>query len=267
LRFKTPDTDQSLLKTLIGQRAVVLSESLAIRQGFIVGDSFPLPTPAGELLLPIAGIYRDYSNDRGSVMMDRALLDEIYGAQPPTNLALYVAPDQDPATLREEMLAEISSSRSVLLFTQKDLRQEVVRIFDSTFSITWALEAIAALMAMAGIAICLYTLFLEQRPDWHMLRILGTSTPQLRGIAMTQAAIIGFISQFLGLLLGLAMAMVLVFVINVQSFGWTIEFRPPWMILGVSLVLVPLFTCSAGWLSLKRVFRNHSDLGLPGQAG
>ena len=113
----------------------------------------------------------------------------------------------------------------------------MLRIFDSTFAITYALEIIAVVVAMLGVAATLLTLVLERRRELSMLRLIGAARRQVQRVVVIEAALIGAVSQAIGLVVGLALSVVLVYVINVQSFGWTIQFRVPVLfLLQVSVV-------------------------------
>jgi putative ABC transport system permease protein len=131
----------------------------------------------------------------------------------------------------------------------------VLRIFDSTFAITYALEIIAIAVAMLGVAATLLTLVLERRRELSMLRLIGAARRQVQRVVVIEAALIGAISQILGLVVGLALSVLLVYVINVQSFGWTIQFRVPWLFLAQVSVLVVVATAVAGLYPARQAAR------------
>jgi putative ABC transport system permease protein len=122
-----------------------------------------------------------------------------------------------------------------------------MQIFDRTFSITWALEAVAILVAMLGAANSLLALVLDRRRELGLLRYLGASGGQIRGMILTEAAFLGLFATILGLALGFALSLLLIFVVNKQSFGWTIQFHPPWVLLSAALLLVWCVTVLAGF--------------------
>jgi putative ABC transport system permease protein len=115
----------------------------------------------------------------------------------------------------------------VFIHTNASLRTEVLRIFDSTFAITYALEAIAIFVGIMGVTGTLLTLILERRRELTTLRLVGADARQIRRMVVIEAGLIGLVSQALGLVAGLGLALILIFVINVQSFGWTIQFHVP----------------------------------------
>ena len=130
--------------------------------------------------------------------------------------------------------------------TNATLRAEVLRIFDATFAITYALEAIAIFVAIMGVATTLLTLVLERREELAMLRLVGAGRAQIRRMVVLEAAMLGVVSQALGLAVGVVLSVILIYVINVQSFGWTIQFDLPIWFLVRSTVLVAVATAVAG---------------------
>jgi putative ABC transport system permease protein len=119
-----------------------------------------------------------------------------------------------------------------------ELRRAAIEIFDRTFAITWALEAVALVVAMLGAANSLLALVLDRRREIGLLRYMGASTGQIRGMILTEAGFLGLLAAILGLALGFALSVVLVFVVNRQSFGWTIQFHPPGVLLAAALAAV-----------------------------
>ena len=128
----------------------------------------------------------------------------------------------------------------------------MLRIFDSTFAITYALELIAIVVAMFGVAGTLLTLVIERRRELTLLRLVGALRRQVQRAVVIEAAIIGAISMGIGLVVGLALSLLLVYVINVQSFGWTIQFSVPWLFLAQVSLAVIVATAIAGLLPARR---------------
>jgi putative ABC transport system permease protein len=239
---------------------IVISEPLALRYHLGVGDSLALFTPTGEHAFPIKAIYYDYSNDRGSATMDHLTYQKFFGELVPTNMAIFLKPGADAERVREDLLEKLGPGKNVHIFTNASLRTEVMRIFDRSFSITWALELVAILVAMAGVATTVLTLVLERREEMNLLRQLGTSPAQQRRTLALEAGVIGALSQAMGIGLGLLLSLVLIYVINVQSFGWTIQFHFPWLLLIQFCVALPLATAAAGWLFAKWILRRTARI-------
>ncbi len=126
------------------------------------------------------------------------------------------------------------------------LRRIAVEVFDRTFAVTWALEAIAIVVAMLGTANSLLALVLDRRREIGLIRYLGADDGQVRRMVLTEAGLVGLLAAGRGLMLGAALSLELIYVIDKQSFGWTIQFHPPLVLLAGALLLVWVFTIAAG---------------------
>ena len=191
-------------------------------------------------------MYYDYTTDRGVVVMDRGTFARHFGEQRPTSLTVYLRPGSDAAAVRADLMARLGERHRVFIHTNASLRAEVLRIFDSTFAITYALEAIAIFVGILGVSGTLLTLILERRRELTTLRLVGADRRQVRKMVVIEAGMIGVVSQALGLAAGLGLALILIYVINVQSFGWTIQFYLPGPFLLQSSVALFVATALAG---------------------
>ena len=239
---------------------VLVSEPFSTRYGKRAGDSVTLQTPRGPIEVPIAAVYFDYSSDRGVVMMDNATLARHFGVQPPTGLTVYVRDGAEPEAVRASLLGQLDGTAGIFIFTNRALRREVLNIFDSTFAVTYALQAIAILVALLGIVGTLMTLVIERRRELGILRAMGASRGQVRAMVVAEAAMLGAISQAAGLVLGLLLALILVYVVNLQSFGWTIHLSIPWSSLAQMSALVVVTTLLAGIYPAQRAMREHAGV-------
>ncbi len=254
LLFKQPDTRtaREAMRTAIGRDEVVVSESFAIRQHASLGDTVRLQTRTGPAAFRVVAIYYDYTTDRGVIAMDRRTFAAHYGEQPWSSLGVYLKAGVNAEQARDRLLSAIGDAHQVQIRTNPSLRREILRIFDSTFAITWALECIAIVIAILGVSGTLLTLILEREPELTVLRLIGTDRHQVRRMVVGEAALIGAVSQLIGLVVGLALSAVLIYVVNLQSFGWTIQFHLPWAFLVQSTILIVLSTSLAALYPARR---------------
>jgi len=252
LLFKSPANAREELRRAIGQDTVIVSEPFATRYRKRDGDTIEIPTPQGPRPFRIAAVYYDYSSDRGVVVMDRGTFRKYFGELAPSGVAAYLKPGANPEQVRGEMLDMLDEGHRAFIFSNRTLRNEVLVVFDSTFAITYALELIAIAVAMLGVAGTLLTLVLERRRELSLLRLTGADRRQVRRMVIIEAALIGAVSQGIGLAVGLALSMVLIYVINVQSFGWTIQFHLPLAFLIQSSIAVVVATAIAGIYPARR---------------
>ena len=259
LLFKAPRDGRAALAAAVGRDAVLVSEPFASKYGVQPGSVIRLSTRQGEVPFTVAAVYYDYALDRGIVVMDRPVFARYFGDLPPTSAAAYLREGADPERVRSEILAAMDEGHRAFVYTNRALRAEVLRIFDSTFAITYALELIAIAVAMLGVAGTLLTLVLERRRELTMLRLIGALKRQVQRVVVTEAALIGATSMSIGLVVGVALSVLLVYVINVQSFGWTIQFRVPVLFLAQVSLAVVAATAVAGFYPARRATRLAVD--------
>jgi putative ABC transport system permease protein len=246
LVFKEPADGKAALRGAIGKDAVVASESFALKAEKRAGDIVRLQTPHGPADFRLAAVYFDYTTDRGVVVMDRGTFTRHFGEQRPTSLTVYLRPGSDPLAVRADLMSKLGERHRVFIHTNASIRDEVLRIFDSTFAITYALEAIAVFVGILGVSGTLLTLILERRRELTTLRLVGADRRQIRKMVVIEAGMIGLVSQVLGWVAGLGLALILIYVINVQSFGWTIQFYVPGLFLLQSSLALFIATAIAG---------------------
>jgi putative ABC transport system permease protein len=246
LVFKAPVDGRDALRGAIGEDAVAVSESFARRFRARVGEAILLPTPAGARPFRVAAEYFDYSTDRGVVVMDRGTFRRHFGDLRPTSLTVYLRPGANPQAFRDRILASIGPDHRVFIHTNASLRAEVLKIFDATFAITYGLEAVAVIVALLGVTATLVTLMIERRGELALLRLVGAGPRRMRRMILIESGLLGLVGQGLGLAAGFLLALILVYVINVQSFGWTIQFHVPAGFLLQASVLLLVTTLLAG---------------------
>ncbi len=226
-----------VLAELRDSHAVLVSEPFANKHHARPGDSLALSLGDNVASFRVVDIYYDYSSERGSILMDRNVMLRYLPDPAASNLAIYVAPDARIEDVRGE-IERAAAGHRVLMFTNRDLRGEALRIFDRTFAITYALEAIAVLVAVMGVAGALLALVIDRRRELGLLSFLGAASGQIRKLIVIEAGLIGLLANFAGIALGFALSLVLIFVINKQSFGWTIRFHWPVAVLLGALTTV-----------------------------
>jgi len=210
---------------------VLLSEVLANRLRLHDGDKVSITTPAGPTAASVEGIFYDYATDGGKIVMDRTWYQRQWHDDRVTVFSIYLAAGADAEHVRQSIMTHVAGLGGVtvppLVIRNHELRQEILEIFDRSFLLTYVLEAIAVLVAILGIVNTLVTAVLERRREFATLRALGASTRQVERLVLWEAAYLGLIGAVLGVVGGLLLALVLIHVINKQSFGWTIQMTVP----------------------------------------
>ncbi|HEX8089698.1 MAG TPA: FtsX-like permease family protein, partial [Blastocatellia bacterium] len=244
--FKSPGNAREAIRGAIGRDEIIVNESFALRYGKQVGDKAELPTASGRAEFSIIAIYYDYSSSRGWAVMDRETYARHFPYARPTTMSIYLREAADAEQVNDRLTRALGGRYQMLFTTSGVLRRDVMRIFDSTFAITYALELIAIMVAGLGVISTLITLILERRGEIAVLGYLGATRGQVRRMVVIEALLLGAVSQAIGIATGLMLSLVLIYVINVQSFGWTIQFHLPVGFLIQSTLLILAATAVAG---------------------
>jgi putative ABC transport system permease protein len=237
LEFMEGDWDGVL--DAMDRDAAAVSESFSRRFEKGRGDTIVLSTPSGDQALRIAGIYYDYTTDAGAVMLRHATFARLFRDTTLTNVALYLPDTAHLDGVRELIERRFGSRYSLLVYSNRALRHQVLDIFDQTFAITYALQVVAIVVAAIGVANTLAALVVERSREIGIMKAIGASARQVRRMTLVQAGLIALASQTLGVVAGLLLSAILIYVINRVSFGWTIQFELfPDVIAGSTLLVI-----------------------------
>jgi putative ABC transport system permease protein len=230
---------ESVLSELRGANSVIVSEPFTYKHHLKTGDTITLFLGESRANFRITDVYYDYSSERGYILIDRGTLLRYLPDLAPSNLAVFLDPSANLSGTRRAIQA-VAAGHQILIFSNRELRAEAVRIFDRTFAITYALETVAVFVAIMGVAGALLALVIDRRRELGLLRILGASAQQVRKLILVEAGLLGLLANLVGFVLGDMLSLILVFVVNKQSFHW------PVAILFVALFVVFSATLLAG---------------------
>lgn len=227
--------------------AVFASEAMAELHGASLGRELELPGlgPPG-IRFVVTGIWRDYARQQGSLVIDAQDYARLTDDHSVNDLAIHLEPDA-PADLRQRL--EQVSGGLYELSSAQDIRAISLGIFDRSFAVTYWLQAVAIGMGLMGVSASFSAQVLARRREFGLLQHIGLSRRQLLGLVAAEGALWTLLGAAAGLLLGLAVSVVLVHVVNPQSFHWTMELHLPWArLLALALSVVAAGTLTA-WLS------------------
>jgi putative ABC transport system permease protein len=248
-----PRSASAALREAVRTNGVFVSESFALKFEKGVGGTVEL---AGQRF-PIVGVYRDYSSDRGVVVMDRRIYQRTFNDDRVNTIVVYLKPGITTEFARKELERTISPRFNAFVVTNGEVKTEVMRIFDQTFLITYALLGVAIVVAVMGIINTMSALILERTRELAFLRIGGLSTGELRTMIVLESTLLGVASIAAGLVMGYALSWILIYVINKQSFGWTIDFYTPTPLIVGSLAVTLLASALAGLAPARLATRMH----------
>jgi putative ABC transport system permease protein len=241
---------------------VFLSESLAYRKAYSVGDALTLPSESGPLTLRVAGIFYDYGSDQGVVMMSRNTYEEHWSDRGVTSLGLFVKDGVSVDAVVTDLQGRAGGEQLVLIRSNRALKEASMEVFDRTFAITGVLRLLAFVVAFIGVLSALMALQLERGRELGVLRATGLTPGQIWQLVTFQTGAMGLAAGILAVPAGILLAVVMIFVVNKRSFGWTLQLELGPDILIQAVILALLGSILAGVFPSWRMSRTPPALAL-----
>jgi len=223
-------------------KAILASENFALLRGYKLGDVVDIPSPAGMLHLPIAGIVTDYSDQQGAILMDRALYKRYWNDDTVNVFRIYLARGASEADVKRRILEAFSNQRRLFVLTNGDVRQYILRLTDQWFGITYVQIAVAVLVAVLGIVNTLTVSITDRRRELGVLQAVGGLRNQVRRTIWLEALTIAMVGLILGLAFG---ALQLYYSLRISAediAGLRLDYEYPYQI---SLILLPVILAVA----------------------
>ncbi|HYR01585.1 MAG TPA: FtsX-like permease family protein [Casimicrobiaceae bacterium] len=222
-----------------------VNEAAADLYGFKPGQIVELPLDGRAVPFTVAGVWRDYGRPQGAIAIERDRYAELTGDTTVTNGALWLEAGADRAAVVAALRA-IPGGDRLDIYSPGDIRALSLRAFDRTFAVTYALELAAVVIGLVGLSSSFGALVLARRREFGVLRHLGMTRRQVAAMLATEGAVASGIGLAVGLALGFAMSLILIHVVNRQSFHWGMELSVPWAALGAfAMALLALSTLTA----------------------
>lgn len=236
---------------------VYVSEAVVDLYGARVGEAFaPLAAvfgpPAQASTTPprfvVAGVWRDYARQSGSIQMDRRHYERLSGDTRINDLALWLHSDTDASRV-ESTIKSMTRPGLLEFASAREIRAVSLRIFDRSFAVTYWLQAVAIAIGLFGVAANFSAQALSRRKEFGLLAHLGLTRRQILTVVAAEGAAWTVIGSIAGLLLGVAVSTVLVHVINPQSFHWTMDMVLPAGRLALLCAAVVVAGTVTAWLA------------------
>lgn len=242
-----------------GQVGIYVSEAMVELYGARPGTAFePLalnwgPQAGGPPVFFVAGVWRDYVRQFGAITMDARDFERLTGDASASDVALWLAPgaaeSQVQQAVRTLASRELGAAEPIEISSVAQIRATSLRIFDRSFAVTYWLQAVAIAIGLFGIAASFSAQVLARRKEFGLLAHLGFTRGQVLLIVAGEGAAWTAIGAVAGLLLGLAVSVVLVHVVNPQSFHWTMDLLVPWLRLAALCAAVVAAGTVTAWLA------------------
>lgn len=203
---------------------VFITEPLFRKEGMsLPPEPITFVTPEGEKTYPVLGISFDYASEQGSIAIWEETYRAIWNDDQISTLAVFAAPNADVDALADDIQAAFQGRSDVIVQSNQGIRASALAIFDRTFAITAALRLLAVVVAFIGVLSALMSLQLERARELGVLRATGMTLRQLWQLTLLETGLMGSVAGILAMPTGFILAWVLIYVINVRSFGWTLQ--------------------------------------------
>jgi putative ABC transport system permease protein len=214
-----------------GMTPIWVSEAMVDLYGYRTGEHVRLPLAGRAQDFVVAGVWRDYARQSGAIQMRLADYRALTGDTDVNDAALWLRPDVTP----EQMIAALRRlpfGPALEFSIPNEIRARSLKIFDRSFAVTYLLELVAIVIGLFGVAATFSAQTLARAKEFGMLRHIGVTRRQILTMLALEGGLLTSLGIAVGFLLGGAISLILVFVVNPQSFHWTMQLHVPWRMLG-----------------------------------
>lgn len=238
-----------------GAGKVSISQNLSGRRNLHAGDTFQMSTPTGLRTYTVGAVLVDYTSDQGTVFLDRDLYSAQFADNRVDTFELYLADKSQLESLRHTITERFGEKYNLFVLTNADLRAEARHLVESAFSVTYAMEAVAVLLALLGVINTLLAAVLDRTREIGLLRAVGASRLQILRLFVAEALFIGASGGLIGVTAGTVMGLITTKVIGGESTGWTFEYVFPWALALQVFASAALCAVLAGLYPARRAAR------------
>jgi putative ABC transport system permease protein len=225
-----------------------ISEALQDLYGYRLGDTLAIPLAGSLREFRVAGIWRDYARLSGSIVISMQAYQQATGDLTANEGSVWLAAGASAETVEKRLRSSIANGDALEMTSTTTLHEKSLQIFDRAFAVTYALEFIAVIIGLAGVSFVASSTALARRAEFGMLRHLGLLRKQIVRMLASEGVLTSAFGVLYGLALGVALSLVLVYVINRQSFNWSIDLTVPgWQLAFLSLALIGAAALTAVW--------------------
>ena len=235
------DADVMYRETAAG-RGLMVSDNLANLQRLKLGEVLEIPAPHGVIKLPIVGIVVDYSDQQGTILMDRTVFQQYWHDDSVNAFRLYLSASTQPAEVKRQILSRYAGVRQVFVLTNRELKDYILKITDQWFALTSVQIAVAVLVAILGIVNTLTVSITDRRRELGVLQAVGGLHGQIRRTIWIEAITIGILGLVLGFALGAVNLYYILQIVHHDIAGMRLAYEFP---VSVTLALIPTMLVAA----------------------
>lgn len=243
---RLPLVTPAVARTSATPPSLWVNEAMVDLYGFTPGKTVTLPLGGRDAAFFVAGVWRDYGRPQGAVQIDRMTYIALTGERAATNAAVWLQPGHEAVAVIPAIKGALPGGERLEIAGTSEIRRLSLVAFDRTFAVTYALEFASMAIGLVGLSSAFGALVLARRREFGVLRHLGMTRGQIGRMLATEGVVTAGIGVGAGLALGFAISLILIYVVNRQSFHWGMDLALPWPQLALfALVVVALATTTA----------------------
>jgi putative ABC transport system permease protein len=208
---------------------VWVTEPVADVYGFTLGRVVEIPIAGRIERFTVAGVWRDYVRTQGAVLIERDRYTALTGDRNANDAALWLVPGADAGAVKDALRRTVPGGENLDVADPGEIRQRSLQTFDRTFAVTYALELVALAIGLTGLSSSFGALVLARRREFGMLRHVGMTRRQIGTMLAAEGMLVSALGLAVGLALGWLISLILIHVVNRQSFHWTMDLAIPWL--------------------------------------
>jgi len=223
-------------------KGVIVADNLALLKGIRFGEIIDIPTPIGMLRLPVVGIALDYSDQQGTIMIDRTVFIKHWNDDSVNIFRVYLKPGESDTAVRQAILDRVGSTTRLFVLTNRDLRDFILRLTDQWFGLTYVQIAVAIIVAILGIVNTLTVSITDRRRELGVLQAVGAMRRQIRRTVWIESITIGVLGLAMGFLLGSIQLYYTLEITRRDIAGIRLDYTFPF---GVAAAMIPIILAAA----------------------
>lgn len=222
--------------------SILISESFAYKNNIKPGpgNTLEIKTDRGSRVFNVSGVYYDYGAQTGVVLISDELFRSLWDDDQITSLGAYLSNPENAELTIDTLRSKLSGFSNLVIRSNNDLKKSAINTFDRTFTVTSALRLLIAIVAFISVLSSLMALQLEREKEFGVFRALGMTVRQLRSMLFLENGLIGLTSGLFSIPVGWVLSLILIYVINLRSFGWTLNFslEPSYILEAMGIALI-----------------------------
>ncbi len=238
---------EDILPALLEKQGILISANFARLHRLHKGDDIILNTPSGRQAFKIAGVIVDYTSDQGTLRLDRRVYERLWKDDRVDTFDLMLEPGYDKDAVKQKIQQQFAHDRNIFVFTNKDVREEILRLTDQFWVLTYVQLMVALFVAVLGIFNSLLISIAERKREIGILRAMGGERSKVRKAIFLEAMGVGLVAIILGTVGGFTMGQYIVGTVGTSITGWVFPYAFPIRVIAALVPCVLITSALAAW--------------------